>query len=355
MERSTNQRTTGDKNAVENAQSLGHLETKDHEQAELFGNRLRKLSRHLRRWPTKRGITCYRLYEKDIPEIPLVVDRYEDYLHITEFERPHTRDADRHAAWLQLMQQTAATTLDVQLCNTYVKQRFKSGELKQYRKVGASGQLIPVRESGLRFLVNLQDYVDTGLFLDHRNTRGWVREEAEGKRFLNLFAYTGSFSVYAAAGGAITTTSVDLSKNYLQWAQQNFEANQLGGSQHRFVSSDTLEFLAEAAKRGEQFDLAVVDPPTYSNSKRTDQDWDVQKQHSLLLDRLRDVMPAGAIVYFSTNFRRFKFATDEIDGFEVHEISNRSVPEDFRNRRIHRCWRMVACDRCATPGGPDAD
>ena len=319
--------------------------SKDIEQAELFKNRLAKRARHLRRWPTKQGISCFRLYERDIPEIPLVVDRYADYLHITEYERPHERDLARHAAWLELMKKTAAATLDVPIQRVFLKTRMKNRDRSQYQKLDSAGQLIPVSEGGLNFLVNLSDYVDTGLFLDHRITRQIVRDESADKDFLNLFAYTGSFSVYAAAGGAKSTTTVDLSANYLNWARSNMAANNLDGQQHQFVASDSLKFLEKATRDPRsRFDLAVVDPPTYSNSKSTDEDWDVQKSHVLLLNLLRQVMRKGGVVYFSTNFRRFKLAEKEIRGFHFREISNQTVPADFRNRRIHRCWRMVAVE-----------
>ncbi len=322
---------------------FGGLEPKDYEQADLFHKRLTKVARHLRKWPTKRGITCFRLYERDIPEIPLVVDRYENHLHISEYERPHERGLARHVAWLELMKQTAATTLEIPLEQVFLKQRTRNRDRSQYEKLGNAGNLFSVNESGLEFLVNLTDYMDTGLFLDHRNTRQMVHDEARDTHFLNLFAYTGSFSVYAAAAGALATTTVDLSKNYLQWAEKNMAINELTGPQHRFIAADAMEFLQSAGRNPRQrFDLAVVDPPTYSNSKRTEVDWDVQQNHVELLNALRVVMRTGGIVYFSTNFRRFKLAANEIPGFEFLEISKQTVPEDFRNRRIHRCWRMRA-------------
>ena len=321
---------------------FGGLQPKDHEQAELFKSRLAKRARHLRRWP-KRGITCYRLYEKDIPEIPLVVDRYEDFLQITEYERPHERDLARHAAWLELMKKTAAATLDIGIQRVVLKSKIKDPEFGQYKKFDQTGRRKTVHEGDLKFLVNLTDYVDTGLFLDHRITRQMVRDEAADKDFLNLFAYTGAFSVYAAAGGARSTTTVDLSKNYLDWARANLSANGFEGDIHQFIAADAMEFLRSAARDlPECFDLAVVDPPTYSNSKRTEEDWDVQKSHVELLNLLRPVMRAGGVVYFSTNFRRFKLDEASIRGFEIREISKQTVPEDFRNKRIHRCWRMVA-------------
>lgn len=322
---------------------FGGLTDKDREQADLLKRRLIKRAKHLRRWPTKRGITCYRLYERDIPEIPLVIDRYEDFVHLTEYERPHERDLARHAAWLELMTQATANALDLPIGHAFLKKRRKHNDTRQYEKIDSIGKLIEVQEAGLKFLVNLSDYVDTGLFLDHRNTRQMVREEASGKDFLNLFAYTGSFSVYAAAGGATSTTTVDLSKNYLSWAAKNMAANGYHGTKYQFIPSDSIEFLQMAVDQPRQrFDLAVVDPPTFSNSKRTERDWDVQTRHVELLRSVGAVMRPGGVIYFSTNFRRFKFAQEELErSFDCREISKQSVPEDFRNRRIHRCWRIV--------------
>ena len=318
------------------------LEAKDLEQSELFRSRLAKRARHLRRWPRKRGITCFRLYERDIPEIPLVVDRYEDHLHITEYDRPHERSPWRHAAWLELMRRTAAETLDLPVDHTHLKSRQRVRDGAQYEKLDSQGGMMEVHEGGLKFLANLTDYVDTGLFLDHRLTRSMVREQAKGKRFLNLFAYTGSFTVYAAAGGATASVTVDLSKNYTEWAKRNLEINGFAGPSHRFVASDTIEFLHKAIESETRFDLCVVDPPTFSNSKRTEQDWDVQRRHVELLTLVSKVMSPQGVVWFSTNFRRFKFAEDELQGFaEIREVSRQTVPEDFRNQRIHRCWRLL--------------
>jgi 23S rRNA G2069 N7-methylase RlmK/C1962 C5-methylase RlmI len=310
---------------------------KDRHQAELFAQRLNKLARHLRRWPGKRGISCFRLYERDIPEIPFVVDRYADCLHITEYERPHVRDPDHHSRWLELMTRTASTILEVEPVNVFFKSRIRQAS-SQYEKLSDTGAVRIVQEAGLGFLVNLSDYVDTGLFLDHRITRGMVRREAEGKSFLNLFAYTGSFSVYAAAGGALSTTTVDWSNTYLNWARQNMSHNGYGGDAHQFVREDAMTFLRAS---GDKYDLVVVDPPTHSNRKDA-VDWMVQQQHGELLHRLATRVNPSGVVYFSTNYRRFKLDESLIEAdFAIREISRQTVPEDFRNRRIHRCWRLI--------------
>ena len=324
--------------------AFGGLTAKAYEQAELFARRLAARARHLRRWPTKRGITCYRLYDRDVPEVPLVVDRYEECLHLAEYERPHDRSPAEHADWLDLMAKTAGETLEVPKSQVFMKRRERQRGVSQYERFSEQGKTFVVHEGGLKFRVNLSDYLDTGLFLDHRITRSMVREAAAGKRFLNLFGYTGSFTAYAAAGGAVSTTTVDLSNTYLEWAEENLKLNALAGRDHRFVRDDAVSFL-QYHRPDAAYDLAVVDPPTFSNSKKTDDIWDVQRDHVALLNRLIEFMSPGGVVYFSTNSRRFKLDEAALAKVTIREISRQTVPEDFRNRRIHRCWRLAVAQR----------
>jgi len=319
---------------------FGGITEKGNEQAELFCSRLKKRARHLRRWPTKQGITCFRLYERDIPEIPLIVDRYEDHLHITEYERPHDRDIGQHADWLDLMVRTAGEALEVDRRKVFFKRRERQRGAKQYEHFDDQRYETIVNEGGLKFLVNLSNYVDTGLFLDHRITRSMVRDLAKDASVLNLFGYTGAFTTYAADGGAAQTTTVDLSSTYLEWAQKNMSINSFHGEQHQFIRSDGREFF-ETIPAVESYDLAIVDPPTFSNSKRTEDDWNIQHHYDELLNRLLLRMKADGVIFFSTNFRRFKFDTSLVRATRIHEISRQTVPEDFRNKRIHRCWRIV--------------
>ncbi len=321
------------------ASAFGGLKENASNQAEIFANRLRKNARHLRRWPNK-GITCYRIYDRDIPEIPLAVDIYEGRLHIAEYQRPHDRTPAEHADWLDLLVKTAGEALGVRLEDIYLKRRQRQKGLAQYSKVSEAGNVCTVQEGGLKFEVNLSDYLDTGLFLDHRITRTMVRKESAGKRMLNLFAYTGAFSVYAADGGAISTMTVDLSNTYLDWAKRNMSANGFDGPQHDFVRTDAMEFL-RGHPQGEKYDIAVIDPPTFSNSKQIQDVFDVQRHYSELLNSTAHLMPKGGLIYFSTNFRQFKFDPSTLTGLKAHEISRQSVPEDFRNKRIHRCWRII--------------
>jgi 23S rRNA (guanine2445-N2)-methyltransferase / 23S rRNA (guanine2069-N7)-methyltransferase len=319
--------------------AFGGLSEKAYPQAEAFRNRLIKWAHHLRKWPA-RGIPCYRLYDRDIPEVPLAVDRYEDCLHLAEYDRPNDHTAAEHADWLDLMTKTAGQALGVPKENVFLKRRERQRGLNQYEKFDETSREIVVQEGGLKFKVNLSDYLDTGLFLDHRITRDMVRKEAKGCRVLNLFCYTGSFTVYAADGGAASTTSVDLSNTYLQWAGVNLALNGMGAGKHDLVRSDVMDFLRYQPS-DLVFDLAVVDPPTFSNSKQTVEDWDVQRDYVELLNQVLARMTPGGIVYFSTNYRRFKMDESLFDVQEFREISNKTVPEDFRNKRIHRCWRIV--------------
>lgn len=320
---------------------FGGLSEKAFEQAELFRRRLEKRARHLRRWPSKQGITCYRVYERDIPEIPLVVDRYEDHLHIAEYERPHDRDLGEHADWLDLMVRTAGETLEVDRRNVFLKRRRRQRGTIQHEHLAEQRYEITVKEGDLQFVVNLSDYMDTGLFLDHRITRGMVRDVAEGANFLNLFGYTGAFTAYAASGGAVRTTTVDWSGTYLDWAKRNLSLNGFTGRQHRFMRCDALTYVRQLPNVA-TYNLAVVDPPTFSNSKRTDEVWDIQRDHSALLNELLARMNRGGVIYFSSNFRRFKLDEAALGAAQIREISKQTVPPDFRNRRIHRCWRIVS-------------
>jgi 23S rRNA (guanine2445-N2)-methyltransferase / 23S rRNA (guanine2069-N7)-methyltransferase len=310
-----------------------------------FRRRLAKRFRHLARQARRQGIEAFRVYDRDIPEIPLVIDWYAGWLHAAEYERPHERTEIEHEVWLDRMIEAAAAELGVPPGRTFLKVRRRQRAGGQYDKVDDRQAVLTVREGGLAFEVNLSDYLDTGLFLDHRLTRGLVRDEACGRRVLNLFCYTGSFSVYAAAGGAAATTSVDLSNTYLDWTRRNLEANGFtDGQRHRLVRDEARAFLAHRVRRGEPpFDLVVADPPTFSRSARSETPWDVQRDHAELLDLVARNLAPGGVVYFATNARTFRLAEPLPARFTaVHEITRRTIPEDFRNQRIHRAWRLVA-------------
>jgi 23S rRNA (guanine2445-N2)-methyltransferase / 23S rRNA (guanine2069-N7)-methyltransferase len=310
-----------------------------------FRRRLAKRFKHLAKWARRQGIEAFRVYDRDIPEIPLAIDWYAGWLHAAEYDRPHERTEIEHEVWLDRMIEASAAELGVPPDRTFLKTRRRQRGGEQYQKVDERKALVTVREGGLSFECNLSDYVDTGLFLDHRITRSLVRDEAAGKRFLNLFGYTGSFSVYAAAGGAVETTSVDLSNTYLEWTRINLARNGFkDAGRHRTMRDESRAFLEHRARRQEPpFDLVVVDPPTYSRSAKSEVPWDVQEDHAGLLELVAGNLSPGGVVYFSTNFRRFRLATERIERlFSIREITSRTIPEDFRNERIHRAWRLVA-------------
>jgi 23S rRNA (guanine2445-N2)-methyltransferase / 23S rRNA (guanine2069-N7)-methyltransferase len=320
--------------------AFGGLSAKACEQAELFRRRLEKRIHHLRRWPTKQGITCFRLYERDIPEVPLVVDRYEDYVHMVECERPHERTPAEHADWLDLMQRTAGEVCAVPLKNVFLKRhQCQRGEL-EYKRLGAKPAVALVGEGGLRFEVNLSDGFDVGLFLDQRIIRSMARGLAAGKHFLNLFAYTGAFTVYAAAGGAVGTISVASSNTDLAWAERNMALNGFRGVEHQFWQGGAMHFL-QRQDHSRRFDLAVIAPPAFSSAQSRDEDLDLQRDYATLLNRVLERMTPGGTLFFVTSCRRFKLADAELRGATLRELSKQTVPPDFRNTRIHRCWRLV--------------
>jgi 23S rRNA G2069 N7-methylase RlmK/C1962 C5-methylase RlmI len=300
---------------------------------EMLANRVRKNARHLAKWARREGVTCWRVYDRDIPEAPLTVDRYEDALVINDY-----RAFERDDAWLD--DAVAAVTSSLEPTEVHVKRRERlahRGAGQQYERQADSGAWRVVREGGHRFRVNLSDYVDTGLFLDHRITRARVAAEP-GRTMLNLFGYTGAFSVYAAAAGMQTTT-VDLSNTYLAWAGENLALNGLAGE---LVRADVREFLDEARRARRRWDVVVVDPPTFSNSKRMDGTWDVQRDHAALLDDVLAVC-SGA-VWFSTNLRRFKLdLTDASLG--VTDMTRATLPPDFRDPRVHHAFRIASGQR----------
>ena len=310
-----------------------------------FRRRLAKRFKHLGKWARRQGIEAFRVYDRDIPEIPLVVDWYAGWLHAAEYDRPHERTEIEHEVWLDRMVEAAAAELGVPPERTFLKVRRRQRDGGQYEKVDARRALVTVQEGDLAFEVNLSDYLDTGLFLDHRTTRSLVRAEAAGKRFLNLFCYTGSFSVAAAAGGAATTTSVDLSNTYLDWTRTNLARNAFkDAGRHRIVRDEARAFLEHRSRRGEApFDLVVCDPPTFSRSAKSEMPWDVDRDHAALLELVARNLAPGGVVYFSTNFRRFRLAEERLAAtYTIREITRRTIPEDFRNDRIHRAWRLVS-------------
>jgi 23S rRNA (cytosine1962-C5)-methyltransferase len=313
------------------------------QQAEMFANRVAKNYRHLRKWARKSGIECFRVYDRDIPELPLVLDIYGDRAHLQEYSRV-AEDGPAQREWRKAMHSAAAEATGIPLRMVSLKERHGQSPDAQYRKVDTRAEDFTVSEGGHRFIVNLTDYLDTGLFLDHRQTRAMAGQMATGRRFLNLFCYTASFSVYAAAGGATETVSVDLSKTYLDWARRNFELNGLESGRHRLVQADVRRFLEDEARAKQRFDLIVLDPPSFSNSKRMQGVLDVQRDHADLIQSCVALLSAHGELLFSTNLRSFRLDTAALSGLQLTDISAQTVPPDFRNRKIHRCWRIARRD-----------
>jgi 23S rRNA (cytosine1962-C5)-methyltransferase len=306
-----------------------------------FANRVRKNARHFGKWARRRGIEAYRVYDRDIPEFAFALDVYGARAHLQEYDRAEGEERTGRGARVEAVRDSAAGALGMAPTEIAVKRRAKRHGQEQHEKTGAAGDDFAVMEGGQRFIVNLQAYLDTGLFLDHRNTRAMVQAEARGKRFLNLFCYTGSFTVYASAGGAASSLSVDLSNTYLDWARRNFELNALDPARHRLERADVLEWLGQAAAGGARFDLIVLDPPSFSTSKAMNRTLDIQRDHPRLLHQCERLLASGGVLYFSTNLRSFALQPEAAPSLQGEEISARTVPEDFRNRRIHRCWRFV--------------
>lgn len=307
----------------------------------MFENRLAKVLRHTGKQAKRLQVGCYRVYDRDLPEFPLIIDMYEDKVYLSEYKARHHLTEEQHEAWLQQSIQAIAKVTQVADSNIYVKHRKrKSGRQDQYQKTGEEMEFFTVKEAGLLFKVNLSDYLDTGLFLDHRITRSMVRDAAKGKYVLNLFSYTGAFSVYAAAGGAASVVSVDLSKTYLNWAEDNFMLNQLQDDQkYYFVHADVLQYLDELPP--ESFDMVVLDPPTFSNSKRMKDFLDIQEDHAALINRCLLIMKPGAVLYFSTNYTKFQMADDQVMATSITDITKLTTPFDFEGKLRRNCFEII--------------
>jgi 23S rRNA (cytosine1962-C5)-methyltransferase len=312
-----------------------------------FANRLAKNRAHWGRWARRRDYGAYRVYHRDLPEFPLAIDVYvaEDpavgtRVHLQEIETGWEQDDADAAAWRAAVHATVAAVLELPERAIVFKQRARRHGREQHVKTGRAARPFVVVESGLRFEVDLDSYLDTGLFLDHRALRALVRERAAGRRMLNLFAYTGSFTVYAAAGGAVASDTVDLSNTYLDWAGRNFARNGLDPERHVRVRADVLAWLPQAAEEGRRWDLIVLDPPAFSNSKAMDEVLDVQRDHAAMIMAARGLLARDGELYFSTNLRSFVLDPRLAADPAVEDITARTQPEDFRDARIHRSYRI---------------
>ena len=304
----------------------------------MFRNRLAKQAKHLGKQAKRQQIQCYRLYDHDLPEFPFCIEYYGDKLYVAEYRRRHGLADEAHAGWLQQSKVAIAETLERPIENIFLRLRQrKQGRQGQYQRLDEEQHEFVVEENGLKFLVNLTDYLDTGLFLDHRLTRQMVREQSKGKKVLNLFAYTGSFSVYAASGGAEEVVTVDLSKTYLGWAQRNMELNGFcDPEKYKFIHADVKQYLKDLSPN--QFDLVVIDPPTFSNSQRMEDILDIQRDHVELINDCIQSMAPGGILYFSTNYSKFILDEAGIKASTIKNITRATTPFDFEGKLSRYCY-----------------
>ncbi|MCB1878812.1 MAG: bifunctional 23S rRNA (guanine(2069)-N(7))-methyltransferase RlmK/23S rRNA (guanine(2445)-N(2))-methyltransferase RlmL [Gammaproteobacteria bacterium] len=311
--------------------------------AKAFANRLLKNRKHLVRWLQREGISCFRLYDADLPEYALAVDVYgtePPRVHVQEYQAPDSIDPRKARLRLREALGVILETLEIDEERLYFKVRKPQKGSAQYQKLATSAKFYQVNEGACRLLVNFEDYLDTGLFLDHRKTRQLLAELAAGKRFLNLFCYTGTASVYAASGGALATTSVDMSNTYLDWAQRNMQLNRFDGAEHRFIRADCVEWLKRGGD-GNRYGLIFLDPPSFSTSKRMDATLDLQRDHVDLIRGATNLLEPDGVLIFSNNLRRFRMERERLENLEVEDISRATLPNDFqRNPRIHNVWRI---------------
>lgn len=364
------------------------MENKNEYQAELFKNRLTKRYKELRKWARKNRISCYRLYDRDIPEIPLSLDVYEflpsdvssplecakflgeqnrrisendpsvekeieerRYAVLYLYERPYEKPAEEEEIWFNLMAEKAAQVLNIEVSHIIKKERRQQKGTSQYEKSNDNSDAFTglIQEQGQLFKINLGSYLDTGLFFDHRPLRAKVRDIAGGKRVLNLFCYTGSFSVYAASGGAKYVESLDLSNTYLAWAKENLELNGFKGKNYVFTKTDVIAWLYEKVKtisddENQKFDLIILDPPTFSNSKSTANVLDINRDWPKLIEQCIKLLRPQGILYFSTNSTKLIFDTEKIpqkDMVTVKDITTESIPKDFEGTKCHKAWKII--------------
>lgn len=303
----------------------------------MFKNRLEKNFKKLKPWALRNGIEAFRIYDRDIPEIQFIVDLYADHAVIYD-KTDAFLDKDKNL--LPEIIQAVQTVTNVNVDKIVVKKRERQEGSNQYEKIAEVGHTFWINEGSAKLKVNLHDYLDTGLFLDHRPMRHWVFKNCSGKRFLNLFCYTGSVTVFAALGKAAETVSVDMSATYLSWAMENLKANghpEAGNTQsnHKFIQENALEFLAE--HKGE-YDLIFLDPPTFSNSKRMDSSFEVERDQDYLIENCMRLLSPHGLLIFSNNKRKFKLSEAITSKFAVQDMTEKSIPMDYHDQKIHKCF-----------------
>jgi 23S rRNA (cytosine1962-C5)-methyltransferase/23S rRNA (guanine2445-N2)-methyltransferase / 23S rRNA (guanine2069-N7)-methyltransferase len=300
-------------------------------------NRIQKNYTHRLKWAKREGLECFRLYEKDIPEFPFIVDVYKD--HAVIFEK---RDSEIDALkfdHFNFIISAVKNVLNLPEEKIIIKSRMKQKGNIQYERLEERNEFMAVKEYQASFLVNLHDYLDTGLFLDHRPMRQIIYKESKGKKLLNLFSYTGTVSVVAALGGATHVTSVDLSSTYQEWARKNFELNHISLKEHNFIVQSALEYLEKAVNK---FDLIFLDPPTFSNSKKMDDDFEVEEDQEFIIKNSLRLLNPGGVLYFSNNKRKFKMNPLILEFANVTDITPKTIPFDFRDQKIHHCFKITS-------------
>jgi 23S rRNA (cytosine1962-C5)-methyltransferase len=307
----------------------------------MFRNRLVKVYRHLSKQAARQGIACYRIYDKDLPEFLLCIEKYNQRICVAEYKRRLQMADNAWDEWMNRCLQIISEVTGIVPPDIFVRQRKrKAGRQDQYEKLDNTGEFFEVEEGGHRFLVNLTDYLDTGLFLDHRITRSLIQQEACGKEVLNLFCYTGSFSVYASSGKAASVTSVDLSNTYLEWAEKNMRLNNLyDAGKTKFIQADVLQYLDTLPEAF--FDLVIMDPPTFSNSKRMDDFLDIQRDHPDLINKTLSAMKEGGALYFSTNLKDFQLEGRLLKASQVKDITRLTTPFDFEGKLNRWCFKLI--------------
>ncbi len=321
------------------------IESADEQRAEMFANRLKKNLKKMTKWAKRGNVNCYRLYDADLPEYAVAVDLYRGeklWVNVQEYDPPKTIAPHKANQRLAGILTEIPKVLDIDKSQVFLKIRRKQKNTDQYEKQNDTGKFYTIEENGCKFLVNFEDYLDTGLFLDHRPIRLLIQQQAKDKNFLNLFAYTGTASVHAAIGGAKSTTTIDMSNTYLEWAKNNFDLNNMTGN-HNIIRADCQEWLKQQAQQTEkkQYELIFLDPPTFSNSKRMEDFFDIQRDYIELINHSLALLTESGTLYFSTNFKRFKMESQLFSGVVIEDISRSTIPDDFvRSPKIHYCWKI---------------
>ena len=308
-----------------------------------FINCIRKTYRHVRKWAKRTQTNCFRIYDRDMHHYPLAIDFYAGRFCVHYFSQDKNF-IDPSDELVQEVELALRTLFGAEAKEIYWRNRIKRAKMEQYEKADVTEEFFNVVEYGVQFRVNLLDYLDTGLFLDHRETRQIVAKLSQGKRVLNLFSYTCSFSVHAAMAGATFTKSVDMSNTYTDWGRENFLLNQLPLKNNPIIRADCLKFLDEEIRFGGKYDLIVIDPPTISRSKKMDQMFDIQLDYPTLITKALALLHPDGVIIFSTNSRRFLFDESLFASCQIQEISKKTLPIDFHDPKIHRCWK-ISCSQ----------